>query len=196
MEDAARFPKEIMGEFQQLQRVPRGIEYLRLCELVRDAFSSGDYEYRSIPEFSVQAWLMSEEVNRQNREVAKTEALRKRQEEGSWWPAKDEYDPGITKDDWAEYLNTDGLLSGNMLAVLKRMKDIGEAATCSQLSQKYGESLGFYRSNGPSAAERIAKVSGCPHMHVRGGNGDSKKCLWPVLFVGKEVPEGVPGTYV
>ena len=194
MEDAERFPKGVMDEFQQLQSVPKGAEYLHLCKLAREAFTGGEYEYRTIPEFSMRAWLVSEEVNRQNREAAKAEALRRKQEEGSWWPTKDEYDPGISKDDWVGYLNTDGLISDNMLAVLKRMKDIGGAATCSQLSQKYGESFNFYLSNGPSAAERIAKVSGCPLMPGRGGS--NKDRLWPVLFVGKDAPDYVPGTYI
>ena len=194
MEDEECFPKGIMDEFQQLQSVPKGAEYLHLCKLARDAFANGDYEYKSIPEFSLQAWLVSEKVNKQNKEAAKKAALRKKQEEGSWWPAKEEYDPGITKDDWVGYLKTDGLLSDNMLAVLKRMKDIGGAATCTQLSQKYGEKMGFYLSNGPSAADRIAKVSGCPLMPGRGGS--NKNRLWPVLFVGKEAPDDVSGTFI
>ena len=194
MEDAERFPEEIMDEFQQLQSVPKGIEYLHLCRLAAETFANGDYPYKSIPEFSMEAWLVSEEVNKQNKEAAKAEALRKKQEEGSWWPTLEEYDPGITKDDWVSYLNTDGLLSDNMLAVLKRMKDIGGAATCSQLSEKYGEKMGFYLSNGPSAADRIAKVSGCPLMPGRIDN--NKNRLWPVLFVGKDAPKEVSGSYI
>ena len=194
MEDAKQFPKEIMDEFQQLQSVPKGTEYLHLCKLAIEALENGDYPYKSIPEFSMEAWLISEEVNKRNKEAAKAEALRKKQEEGAWWPSLDEYNPGITKNDWVGYLSTDGLLSDNMLAMLKRMKDMDGAATCSQLSEKYGESFNFYLSNAPAAAERIAKVSGCPLMPGRNNDGSNR--WWPVLFVGKNAPKDVSGSYV
>lgn len=194
MEDAERFPKEIIDEFQQLQNVPKGIEYLHLCKLAIEALANGDYPYKSIPELSMEAWLVSEEVNKRNKEAAKAEALHKKQEEGAWWPSLDEYDPGITKNDWVGYLNTDGLLSDNMLAMLKRIKDMGGAATCSQLSEKYGESFNFYLSNAPAAAERIAKISGCPLMPGRNNDGSNR--WWPILFVGKNAPKGVSGSYV
>lgn len=194
MEDAERFPKEIIDEFQQLQNVPKGIEYLHLCKLAIKALANGDYPYKSIPEFSMEAWLVSEEVNKRNKEAAKAKALQKKQEEGAWWPSLDEYNPGITKNDWVGYLNTDGLLSDNMLAMLKRIKDMGGAATCSQLSEKYGESFNFYLSNAPAAAERIAKISGCPLMPGRNNDGSNR--WWPVLFVGKNAPKDVAGSYV
>ena len=194
MEDAERFPKEVMDEFQQLQSVPRGIAYLHLCKLASEAFANGDYPYKRIPEFSMEAWLASEEVNKRNKKAAKEETLRKKQEESAWWPTLDEYDPGITKSDWVSYLKTDGLLSDNMLAMLKRMKDMGGAATCSQLSEKYGESFNFYLSNAPAAAERIAKVSGCPLMPGRNNDGSNR--WWPVLFVGRNAPKDVSGSYV
>ena len=194
MEDAEQFPKEIMDEFQQLQSVPKGIEYLHLCKLAIEAFANGDYPYKRIPEFSMEAWLVSEEVNKRNKEAAKVEALRKKQEEGAWRPSLDEYNPSITKSDWVGYLSTDGLLSDNMLAMLKRLKDMGGAATCSQLSEKYGESFNFYLSNAPAAAERIAKISGCPLMPGRNNDGSNR--WWPVLFVGKNAPKDVAGSYV
>ena len=193
MEDAERFPKEILDEFQQLQNVPKGIEYLHLCKLAIEALANGDYQYKSIPEFSMEAWLVSEEVNKRNKKAAKAKALRKKQEEDAWWPSPDEYNPGITKNDWVGYLSADGLLSDNMLAMLKRMKDMGGAATCSQLSEKYGESFNFYLSNAPAAAERIAKVSGCPLMPGRNNDGSNR--WWPVLFVGKNAPKDASGSY-
>lgn len=193
MEDAERFPQAIMDEYQQLQSVPKGSEYLHLCNQTRDIFANGDYRYKTIPEFSLEAWIVSEEVNKQKKDEAKAEALRKKQEEGSWWPSLEEYDPGIKKEDWVGYLS-DGTLSDNMLSMLKRMKDFGGSATCSQLSMKYGESFNFYLSNGPSAAERIAKRSGCPLMPGRDDKNSNR--LWPVMFVGKDAPDDVPGTYI
>lgn len=193
MEDEERFPKEIVDEFQRLQSVPKGAEYLHLCKLTSDAFANGEYEYKTIPEFSLEAWLVSEEVNKQNKEAAKAEALRKKQEEDSWWPSFEEYDPGIKTEDWIGYL-TDNTLTDNMLTMLKRMKDIGGAATCTQLSEKYGEKMGFYLSNGSSAAERIANASGCPLMPGR--DDGNKNRLWPVLFVGKDASDSVSGSFI
>jgi 5-methylcytosine-specific restriction protein B len=193
MEDSRRFPKELFDEFQQLQAVPSGAEYLHLCKAASDALAEGSYEYKTFPELSLQAWVVSEEVNRQNRESAQVEALRIQQEEDSWWPSIDVYDPGVSKDDWVRYLS-DGTLSENMLAMLKRMKDIGGQATCSQLCKKYGESFNFYLSNGSVAGERVAKVSGCPLMPKDGGVRPGR--LFTVLFQGKKAPDEADGVYI
>lgn len=68
------YPQEIMAEFGGLKEVPTGAEYLRLCELSKEAFASGKWEYSTIPEFSHAAWLESERVNQQNKEKAAQES--------------------------------------------------------------------------------------------------------------------------
>ena len=197
MEEGSHFPQSIMDEFQRLENVPSGTNYLYLCRRAAEAFAEGDYEYKTIPEFSVKAWLVSEEVNAQNK-TAKNPSeggdAQVGQIDGSWWPSAEGYDPGISTDDWVRYLTTDGILTDNMLTMLRCMKDIGGEATCSQLHDKYGESFGFYLNNASSAAERIAKVSGCPLLKGRDKKQENR--WWPVLFVGKEAPENVPGNWI
>jgi 5-methylcytosine-specific restriction protein B len=43
------------------------------------------------------------------------------------------------------------------LAIMKRMLDFGGAATCKQLSQKYGASIAFYNFGSVRLAKRILK---------------------------------------
>ena len=45
---------------------------------------------------------------------------------------------------------------------MKRMKDYGDEASCSQLSVKYGETKNFYNSNSIALAQRV-----CDSMKIK-----------------------------
>ncbi len=133
MEDAERFPKEIIDEFQQLQNVPKGIEYLHLCKLVIKALAKGDYPYKSIPEFSMEAWLVSEEANKQNKEAAKAEEQPANapiaEDENTPELVNEGYDKdGVPKAALAEEMVLEVLASGDVLSnkeILCRIADGG-----------------------------------------------------------------------
>ena len=71
-----------------------------------------------------------------------------------WFPAQ--YDPGLSVEDWVCLLNDGEVFSVGSLEIMKRMKDYGGAATCTQLSTKYGESVNFYNVGASSLAHRVA----------------------------------------
>ena len=77
-----------------------------------------------------------------------------------WWPSLEEYTPGFSIEDWMELLGDTSIFKDNYLAIMKRLKDIGGSASCSQLAEKYGESKNFYNSGSSSLAESIAKKTG------------------------------------
>ena len=110
---------------------------------------------------------------------------------GPWWPTKEEYSPGITKERWSELLRDASVFRSESLAIMKRLKDYGGAATCTQLSKKYGESKNFYNSGSSSLAKRVAQVTGCPVM-MR--NNESSR-WWPVLYVGMPAGNDNDGSY-
>ena len=110
-----------------------------------------------------------------------------------WWPAKEDYEPGLTVGDWVELLNDNSVFTKSSLEIMKRLKDYGGAATCTQLSEKYGESKNFYNAGSSSLAERVAKKTGCRVPP----NRDSKDSRWwPVLYVGKYADKDAKGTYL
>ena len=58
-----------------------------------------------------------------------------------WFPAN--YTPGFSVNEWLKLLNDASLFTAGSLEIMKRMKDYGGQATCTQLSVKYGESKKF-----------------------------------------------------
>lgn len=107
-----------------------------------------------------------------------------------WFPK--DYSPELGVDDWVELLNDRSIFTITSLQIMKRLKDYGGAATCKQLSVKYGGNPSFYNGGSWSLARRIAKKTGCSVMTK--GTGDSK--WWPILYVGKKSDKSSEETYI
>ena len=113
------------------------------------------------------------------------------QEEEEWFPK--EYSPDLEVDDWVELLNDSSVFTTSSLQIMKRMKDYGGQATCTQLSVKYGESKNFYNSGSSSLAKRIADKTGCEVPPDR-DSGNAR--WWPILYVGKHAGKDEEGSYI
>lgn len=107
-----------------------------------------------------------------------------------WFPT--DYDPGLSVDDWVGLLSDGEIFTTGSLEIMKRMKDYGGMATCTQLSAKYGETKNFYNSGSVALARRIAEKTGCPVMQRN--TGDSR--WWTILYVGKDAGRDEAGSYV
>ena len=113
-------------------------------------------------------------------------------DEHEWFPRPEDYTPELGVEDWIELLNDNSVFTGSSLKIVKRLKDYGGAATCKQLSVKYGETPNFYNNGSQSLAKRIAEKTGCPVM-IR--DTDNSK-WWPILYVGKEADKNAEGVYI
>ena len=107
-------------------------------------------------------------------------------DEADWWPSLEEYDPGITADEYIRYFSTESIVKRawvNALYELYLMPN--HMASCKQLGDRYGYSPSHYISYFSSAGQNIQKVTGI------GSPEDNKnaKC-WPILFQGKNTKEG------
>ena len=91
-----------------------------------------------------------------------------------WFPS--DYSPNISVDKWVELLNDETVFSPDCLAIMKRFKDYGGAATCAQLAVKYGGSANFYNGNSSTLAKRVAEKTGCPVRTRDLGNSH----WWPI----------------
>ncbi len=107
-----------------------------------------------------------------------------------WFP--DHYSPNISVEQWLELLNDETVFTTSSLEIMKRMKDYGGIATCTQLSKKYGETKNFYNVGSSSLARRIADKTGCPVITKNTGNSK----WWPILYVGKYADKNTKGTYI
>lgn len=72
------------------------------------------------------------------------------------------------------------------------MKDYGGAATCTQLSIKYGDGANFYNTGSQSLAKRIAKKAGCPVMTRDTDNAR----WWPILYMTRDAGKNYEGVYI
>lgn len=57
--------------------------------------------------------------------------------QAEWFPA--DYDPGFSVEDWIALLSDKDVFTIGSLEIMKRMKDYGGEASCTQLAVKYGE---------------------------------------------------------
>ncbi|WP_230198134.1 EVE domain-containing protein [Megasphaera massiliensis] len=116
-----------------------------------------------------------------------------RNEHDGWWPKASEYDPGLTEEEWVMLLQDKEVFNESCLQIMKRLKDSGGEATCTELSSKYGESKNFYNTNSSALARRVAEKIGCPLPPDRNSR-DSK--WWPVLYVGKYASKKDGGGFI
>lgn len=110
--------------------------------------------------------------------------------ETEWFPA--DYDPGLSVEDWLELLEDKTIFTISSLEIVKRLKDYGGMATCTQLATKYGETKNFYNSGSVSLARRIAGETGCPVL----AREDESVQWWPVLYVGRKAGRDEAGSFV
>ena len=111
-------------------------------------------------------------------------------ETNEWAPLY--YSPGLSENDWVQLLGEEEIFTESSLQIMKRFKDIGGQATCTQLSQKYGESKNFYNKGSSALAKRIANRTDCLLLD----NNNEKMKWWPILFVGKYADKDEPGAYI
>lgn len=108
-----------------------------------------------------------------------------------WWPKKEEYDPGLSKQDWVNILKDDHYVTENLLNVLARYVDIGGQASVRQMILRYGETDNYYKMPCMNLAKKLMDDRKCPEPRV---GEDSRR--WPVLFLGRHTKEGEEGNYV
>lgn len=112
-------------------------------------------------------------------------------EAASWFPS--DYTPGLTEEDWLALLGDDKVFTTGSLEIMKRMKDYGGQATCTQLAVKYGETKNFYLTGSTALAKRVIEKTGCPVL-TDGKNENSK--WWPVLYIGRYATKDEQGSYI
>ena len=112
------------------------------------------------------------------------------QAEGEWFPA--DYTPGLSVDDWVKLLGDSEVFTTGSLEIMKRMKDYGGQATCTQLAVKYGESKNFYNAGSSALARRVAEKTGCPILE----NNTENSKWWPVLYIGRHAFKDEQGSYI
>ena len=110
-----------------------------------------------------------------------------------WWPDPKEYTPGIDKNKWRELLQNPEIFDTSSLERMKRLLDFGGAATCKQLSEKYGETIPFYNFGSVALAKKIYKKTNCRRPPLK---NNTNARWWPILYLGKWADKSTSGTYI
>jgi 5-methylcytosine-specific restriction protein B len=147
-----------------------------LCKLSRDRLGEDDYADKTYRMLTMDIVYFGHQMVKDD----------------SWWPLPEEYKPEINKDQWRSLLDNRELFTLDSLVIMKRLLDIGGEATCTQLSEKYGESPNFYNRGSSSLAQRIYNATGCS-LPLR-SDGNSK--YWPILYTGKYTDRRRGGVYI
>lgn len=110
--------------------------------------------------------------------------------EAGWFPIA--YDPGLSVEDWIVLLGDEEVFTTSSLEIMRRMKDYGGMATCTQLAVKYGETKNFYNSGSVALARRVAEKTGCPVMERENENSR----WWTILYLGRNASKDEEGSYI
>ncbi len=111
-----------------------------------------------------------------------------KQEEPGWWPSKEEYDPGISVEEWVSILNNPEIFPDASLALVARFKDFGGEATCRQISDKYGDTAQHYNMLTTRTCERIINNTSVNKPTFSDGSSN----FFPVIFYGKAAESDEP----
>ncbi len=107
-----------------------------------------------------------------------------------YWPAKGEYDPGISVETWKMLLADPEVTFVENLQMFKMMLELGGEATFAELAEVYGGSDASYNSLGRAFGERVYRKTNCPLCT----DGDRER-RYTIPFVGREVVEDRKNRY-
>lgn len=103
-----------------------------------------------------------------------------------------DYNPGLTVGDWEKFLKDQTVFTTSALKIMKRMKDYGGQATCTQLAVKYGGTKNFYNSGSVALARRVCEVAGVEPVTREDGSTQ----WWTVLYTGRDAGKDEDGSFI
>lgn len=74
LSDPENVSQLVADEMKSIKSLPSGETYLSFTNLVRDTLESDNRKYKTLPELSYEAWIVSEKVNKENKKKEKEEA--------------------------------------------------------------------------------------------------------------------------
>ena len=106
-----------------------------------------------------------------------------------WFPSKTEYDPGLSKELWVDYLNNHLISNTSGLSALAALYAIGGSATMRELEEQYGRTPDFYRNVLGSISEKAVEYFGIAACNQKNAK------TWPCMFFGRSVGKDRLGSF-
>lgn len=111
-------------------------------------------------------------------------------ESAKWYGA--DYDPGLTVEDWTRLLKDEMVFTTGDLEIMKRIKDYGGMASCTQLAVKYGETKNFYNAGSVALAKRVCEATGI----TPNNRDDGSTQWWTILYTGRDAGKDEEGSFI
>ena len=109
-----------------------------------------------------------------------------------WWPSIEEYNPGLSKEDWLNLIQNTNIFDVTEKGVMAAFYAAGGEGTCKQIGEKYGKAPSAIIGICTNLAKRIHKLTNCPI--TKRENGQNR--YWPILFQGKDADSHTPGVFI
>jgi len=109
-----------------------------------------------------------------------------------FWPKLDEYDPGLSKDDWKKFIFEVELPDHpTPMQMLKALMQEGGQASCKRLAQRYGGTPSRYVGATMNLGRRAKK-----HFNLPACMDDGQERYFAIPFIGKQMQDGDGKYYV
>lgn len=152
-------PSQFIEHIGNLNNVPDGEHYLKICEQCRDILKENKYQYKNFPELSYHAWIISEEVNRKNRLAEANqrssigEAIGdKNIQTTRYWL----YTPGDSACKWDEFFESDIMAIG--WGALGNLSDLATKTAIKQKMKDYIDPNLSFRKATNTAWQFVSKI--------------------------------------
>lgn len=105
--------------------------------------------------------------------------------EENWYPAKDEYEPGITKEQWKEFVTERNIFTQDSLTAFACIQKAA-LATCTDMAEEFGRTKNFYNNAIWRTGEKVHELADCP-LSLR---SDETERFWSICCLGRKLQNG------
>jgi Cdc6-like AAA superfamily ATPase len=114
-------------------------------------------------------------------------------QDDAYFPTLDEYDPGITSEQYESMFSEAGFVEKSNLDTLYYLYKIGGEGSCTQLAVKFGNHPQHYNSNANHLAKKVAEKTSCQLFN---GEKNDDKDYWTIFFQGRHSKKTDEGTFI
>ena len=111
----------------------------------------------------------------------------------AYFPRLSEYDPGIGREQYEEWLQNESVVKKSSLDTLYYLYKLGGEASCTSIADTYGNVPQHYNANATYVGECIHKQSGC-ELYKR--NEEYGSGYWAILFQGRYANKEEGGQFI
>lgn len=105
--------------------------------------------------------------------------------EENWYPAENEYDPGITKEQWKEFVTDRNIFTEDSLIAFACIQK-STLATCTDMAEEFGRTKNFYNNAIWRTGEKVHKLTNCPLSLSL----DKTERFWSICCLGRKMQNG------